>query len=256
MKPISVIIVLLCLMFTASAQMLSVDELQKEGARIGRNFQRATKMGDVEGQKNALNDLDAILSTLKKQEQVDALTEAFNNCNIEISTPEKDAKAYVVALGNAIVDGDSIAIEDANDIIQTVKERYQQQNNDSIFSYYLTMAKCALDCGLNARFSQNEDELLASKSQIEALKGEYMTDNVAQSLIDYIYGFFATTISDVDTDAKKCASMIINAQKSGSEEQLNNANKTVGYYYARYVIEKGEIVAQEFNDKIQLIINQ
>ena len=70
---------------TLVAQVMSLEELAREGARIGRQFKAATAAGDVNGQNAALDEIDAILATLKKQEQVDALTNAFNNCNVAIS---------------------------------------------------------------------------------------------------------------------------------------------------------------------------
>ena len=96
-----------------SAQTHTLDYLSKEGARIGRMFRNATKANDVDAQNAALTQIDEILATLKTQEQVDALTNAFNNTNVEITIPEQDAVAYVRALGNARIALDEIGIEDA-----------------------------------------------------------------------------------------------------------------------------------------------
>lgn len=127
---VSIITLVLIASIALDAQVMSLEELAREGARIGRQFRAAVQSGDVEAQNAALDEIDAILATLKKQEQVDALSNAFNNCNVVITNPATDAEGYILALGNAYVEGDTIGIEDAQDIIATVQRQYLERPAD------------------------------------------------------------------------------------------------------------------------------
>lgn len=254
---ISIIALVLVTSLAVDAQVMSLDELAREGSRIGRQFQAALKAGDVEAQNAALNEIDAILATLKKQEQVDALTNAFNNCNVVITNPATDAEGYTLALGNAYVEGDTIGIEDAQDIIATVQRQYLERPADEqkMFDRYLLASRSALDLGLAARKAHGNTEAIKNiEAQVDELRTKQQGDSVALKLVNNIYGFYATVLTDIDSDAQLCADKIIEAQKTGSQELLNKAAHEVGCYYKRYAHEKGDDVAKEFNQKINTLM--
>ena len=245
---------------TLVAQVMSLEELAREGARIGRQFKAATAAGDVNGQNAALDEIDAILATLKKQEQVDALTNAFNNCNVAISNPSQDALAYTMALGNAIEAGDDIGIEDANDIIATVRQQYLERSNDEqqILDKYFSIAKEALDLGVLA-YNANGDanEISRIETQVAELHNKYSEDKELVKIIDELYGIFSIKITDLENDAQLCAREIIKAKCSGeSPAYFEKARRLSGYYYKKYALCKGEEEAKRLNDRINAILDE
>ena len=251
------LIALLCVAFSAislSAQVESLDELARKGARIGRQFKAAIEAGDVKAQTAALDEIQSILLTLKKQEQVDALTNAFNNCNVLISNPSQDALAYTMALGNAIVDKDSIGVEDANDIIETVRQKYLTISSEKhqSFEKYLSIAKEALDLGISVSNANGDDnEIARIETQVRGLCDKCSGDKESEKIINELYGIFAIKITDIENDAQICANKIIKAlSKDNSQQLLDKALNEVGYYYKKYALHMGEDVAKTLNDKI------
>ncbi len=233
----------------------SIEYLNREGARIGRYFKKATQEGNVEGQNIALLQMDSILSTLKKQEQVDALTNAFNNCNVEITVPKNDAILYMRALGNALVAHDDIGAEDAKDIIENVKQQYKTKSVDeyNAFEKYLKAADAGILLGIAKRNASSE-ELSEIKNQESAIKTTYENDGELLDVFVSICGFFSTKITDIDSDADLCASKILEAQKSGKQELIDEAKKEVVYMYEHYLLEQGEDVATLFDKKVNEIL--
>lgn len=253
----TILIALLCVFISSSslfAQEISLEELARKGARIGRQFKAATEAGDENGQKAALNEIELILGTLKKQEQVDALSNAFNNCNVLISSPSQDALAYTMALGNAIVAGDNIGIEDANDIIETVRQKYLTISSEKhqSFEKYLSIAKEALDLGISALNANGDDnEIARIETQVRGLCDKCSGDKESEKIINELYGIFAIKITDIENDAQICANKIIKAlSKDNSQQLLDKALNEVGYYYKKYALHMGEDVAKTLNDKI------
>lgn len=254
---VSIITLVLIASIALDAQVMSLDELAREGARIGRQFRAAVQSGDVEAQNAALDEIDAILATLKKQEQVDALSNAFNNCNVVITNPATDAEGYILALGNAYVDGDTIGIEDAQDIIATVQRQYLERPADEqkMFDRYLLASRSALDLGLAARKAHGNTEAIKNiETQVEELRTKQQGDSVALKLVDNIYGFYAAVLTDIDSDAQLCANKIVEAQKSGSQVTLDKVVHEVGCYFKRYAHERGDEVANVFNQKVNTLM--
>lgn len=243
---------------TTNAQVMSLEELSREGARIGRLFKKATDAGDVNAQNAALDEINAILSTLKKQEQVDALTNAFNNCNVPITTPSRDALGYAMALGNAIEASDEIGVEDANDIIETVRQQYMSRLSDDYnnFEKYLAAAKNGLQLGLSAQEANgNEAQIMQIEAQLSAECDKYEGDSISVKIINDMYGLFSIKITDIENDARICAEKIINAAASGeSPSHMEKAKNVSGYYYKKYALLKGEEEANKLNEKINAIL--
>lgn len=256
------IIFVILLSFTSSilySQTLSLEGLSREGVRLGRIFNNAIKVGDVEAQNKALEDVDAILSTLKKQDQVDAFMNAFNNCNIEISTPENDAIMYVRALGNAQVARDEIGIEDAQDIIAEVKNKYLALGNEKyqLFVKYFGIASKSLELGILQRNASGDEVVINNVTmQLNDLHNEYSTDEVSMKIIDDTYGYFSVVTTNLEYDAQLYAEKMVAAQKSGNLDQVNDVAKKIGYLYQRYYYEKGKSVADDLNNKINQIVEQ
>ncbi len=251
---------LLCALFVVGvlgAQTYTLEYLTKEGTRIGRQFRNATKANDVEAQNAALVEIDELLATLKTQEQVDALTNAFNNTNVEITTPQQDVIAYVRALGNAKIALDEIGIEDAQDIIDKVKSLYLERDADQymMFKKYLDVAKRSLEIGILARNAFGDEVVINSVAeQLLALKREFATDSVSLKIIDDIYYYVSAVITNVEYDAQMCAEKMIEARKNGSKENQEKVSTEVIYLYQRYSIEKGEIEAKKFQNLVNEII--
>ena len=247
-KLLAVVIVMSSAFVSISAQERTLEELSQEGTRIGKIFKAATDAGDKNGQNAALKEIEAILVTLRTQEQVDAITNAFNECNVLISTPAHDAKAYTRALGNAKVSGDAVAIEDAQDIIVTVKKQYSKRSTEDaqLFDKYFEIANQALDLGLKSRQSTDN----ACDEEIQALRNKYADDQTLIKLINDTFGYFALSRTTVDNDAQIYAKKILDAQDSKSQSKLDNARRDVTYLYERYVLEVGEDKAQLFTDKL------
>lgn len=254
----------LVLMFTGisvigiNAQQLSILELEREGARIGRQFKVAVEKGDVDAQNAALNDIDAILATLKTQEQVDALVNAFNNCNVTISTPSHDAMSYTMALGVAMADNDEIGIEDALDIIENVRQQYRARSDKEYdeFEWCLIAARSGLDLGLKAFDADgNADILQQIETQVDQLRQKYATDSTSLNIVNEMYGIFSVKITDIDNDARICADKIINALSRNNNKNnaiLDKALNEVGYYYKKYALQFGEDKAKQLNEKINM----
>lgn len=252
------IMMLLSASISLNAQDMSLDQLAKEGARIGRKFRAAVEMGDVNGQNAALGEIDAILVTLKKQEQVDALTNAFNNCNVPITTPSRDAVGYTMALGNAMVDGDTIGIEDANDIIATVRQQYLERpiEEQKDFEKYLAAAKAGLQLGLSAyEANGNESQIMQLEAQLSAECEKYDGDSISVKIINDMYGLFSIKITDIENDARICAEKIIKAAASGElPSHMEKAKNVCGNYFKKYALLKGEEEANKLNEKINAIL--
>lgn len=258
-KKIVFIILLLFYSSILCSQTLSIDDLSREGVRLGLIFNNATKVGDVEAQNKVLDDVDAILSTLKKQEQVDAFMNAFNNCNIEISTPENDAIMYVRALGNAQVARDEIGIEDAQDIITEVKNKYLALGDEKyqLFVKYFDVANKSLELGILQRNAYGDEVVINNVAmQLNNLRKEYSTDAASMKIIDDTYGYFSVVTTNLEYDAQQYAEKMVAAQKSGNIDHVNEVAKNIGYLYQRYYYEKGKSVADELNNKINQIVEQ
>ncbi len=242
-----------------SAQTYTLDCLSKEGARIGRMFRNATKANDVDAQNAALTQIDEILATLKTQEQVDALTNAFNNTNVEITIPEQDAVAYVRALGNARIALDEIGIEDAQDIIEKVKSLYLERDADQyvVFKKYLDVANRSLEIGILARNAYGDEVVIKNvNEQLSALKNEFAADSVSLKIVDDVYGYVSPVITNVEYDAQMCAEKMIEARKNGSKEAQRKVSTEIMYFYQRYSIEKGEVEAGQFQNLVNEIIEK
>ncbi len=239
------------------AQTYTLDYLSKEGARIGRMFRNATKANDVDAQNAALTEIDEILATLKTQEQVDALTNAFNNTNVEITTPEQDAIAYVRALGNARIDCDEIGIEDAQDIIEKVKSLYLERDAEQYMAFknYLDIANRSLEVGILARNAYGDEVVIKSvDEQLSALRNKFAADSVSLKIVDDVYGYVSPVITNVEYDAQMCAEKMIEARKNGSKEAQQKVYNEMIFLYQRYSIEKGEIEANKFQNLVNEII--
>ena len=258
LKSIFLLFLFLSTLTILNAQDFTIDKLSREGARIGRQFKVAIKEGDIDAQNAALDEISAILSTLKKQEQVDALTNAFNNCNVTISTPSRDAVGYTMALGNAIVDEDTIGIEDANDIIETARQQYANRSADeqALFDKYLCAAKVGLELGLKALDANgNIGKITAIESQLSAEYEKHAGDSVSIKIINDMYGIFSIKITDIETDAKICATEIINASaKGGVPSQMEKAKNLCGAYFKKYSLQKGDEEAKRLNDRVNEIL--
>ena len=239
------------------AQTYTLEYLSKEGTRIGRMFRNATKANDVDAQNAALTEIDEILATLKNQEQVDALTNAFNNTNVEITTPEQDAVVYVRALGNARIALDEIGIEDAQDIIEKVKSLYLERDADQYVALkkYLEIANRSLEIGILARNAYGDEVVIKSvDEQLLALRNELAADSVSLKIIDDVYYYVSPVITNVEYDAQMCAEKMIEARKNGSKDAQQKISNEIIALYQRYSIEKGEIEANKFQNLVNEIV--
>ncbi len=232
------------------AQALSDEQLAREGARIGRAYYMATKNNDADLQNDALLQFNEILTTLKKQAQVDILTNAFNNVNIPIDKPEIDAKRYTRALMNAYRTGDSIAIEDATDIAQTVKNIYAIERSADEASRYATLYDLTATCAmLGYEYSQtNEYATRTSLSmQAEEIQKGLSSDAEASQLLKNTFDYYSIALSTPEEDATKYSELMRKATSSGEQAQVDEVARITGMVYERYSLERSTDEAKKFN---------
>lgn len=230
-----------------NAQVPDDATLKEEGTRLGIAFYTAGQAGDTNAQNAVLNEFNDILLSLKKQYQVDILTDAFNRCNVPLSTPQQDAKAYSRTLMNAKISGDSIAIEDANDIIVTVRKLYNERSIEEAakFEFYLNAANTGGTLGLE----QSTDAYNLERAQFES-------DSLAVNLYDYSYGYYSVKITTVEDDATTYSQMMREATTTGDQEEVNRIGKIIGYVYEHYSLERGKEDANLFNERLNELIQQ
>ena len=258
---ISRYVLLLCSLCVACgllAQDISFEFLSREGARIGRIYRAAVKVDDINAQNSALAEMDAILSKLKTQDQIDVLTKAFNQSAIEITTPAQDAFAYVLALGAAKEERDDVAVQDALDIITTVKQLYIERSIDQYkqFDNYLKIALQSLDLGILMHSAYADEVVVKSvTSQLNELKEKCSKEIESIKIIDDIYGFFSTRIVNFDYDVLLSAEKLIEAHKSGNKDLIEKTSQEVEYLYKRYYMKKGELESTKFMQKINEIVD-
>lgn len=239
-----------------SAQNYNDEQLAREGARIGRAYYSAQKNGDVDLQNDALNQFNEILITLRKQAQVDILTNAFNNVNVPLSTPIQDAKRYTRAVMNAYASGDSIAIEDAYDIASTVKKLYSSKSDSTLSVKYATLFDNNLKCAqLGHEYSNSTDPeiRLSLKAESQSII-QSSTDSLATDLLNETFDYYSITLTSPEKDAITYSEYMNKATASGLQSQVDAVARIIGMIYERYSLERNETEANIFNSRLNELL--
>lgn len=230
------------------SQDLTHEQLAREGARIGRCYYLATRNNDSDLQADAINQFNEILVTLKKQVQVEILTNAFNNANIPIETPLVDARRYTRALMNAHRSGDSIAIEDAEDIAETVKRIYVAEREESEAADYASLYDATVQCAQLGAKAAGVDS-----TQYDMLKAEAKTasqpfeaDSAKVTMLNDTFDYYALMLTDAKRDAEHYASQMNQLASSGSQAEVDAVSRLVAMVYERYTLERGAEEAKLF----------
>lgn len=239
--------------FSALAGSVVPDDktLAHEGARLGRAFNIAMKAGDAKAQNDILNEFNSILVTLKKQSQADILTGAFNNCNVPITSPETDAILYSRALMNAHLSKDPIAVEDAEDISETVKKIYATDREAQEADRFSKLYECAVNgARLGYEYSQTNDSTRskaitdnASVTRNTICSGDSLSIKVFNDSFDY----YSINLTTPENDAEIYSKKMKQAAASGKQSDINAIARIVGYVYERYSFDRSKDEADKFN---------
>lgn len=235
---------------------LNDEQLAREGARIGRAYYSAQKNGDIDLQNDALNQFNEILITLRKQAQVDILTNAFNNVNVPISNPVQDTKRYTRAVMNAYASGDSIAIEDANDIALTVKKLYAGNSGNELSSQYAILFDNNLKCAQLGREYSNTSDFetrLSLKAESQNII-QAATDSLSANLHNETFDYYSITLTTPEEDAVTYSEYMKKATASGLQSQVDAVARIIGMVYERYSLERNESDAKLFNSRVNELL--
>lgn len=245
-------IVLNCVVIFTALPVLSQDltheQLAREGTRIGRSYYLATRNNDPDLQADAINQFNEILVTLKKQVQVEILTNAFNNANIPIETPIIDARRYVRALMNAHRLGDSIAIEDAEDIAETVKRIYVAEREEQEAANYATLYDATVLCAQLGAKAMGVDSVQYAmlKAEAKTASQPFEPDSTKVAMLNDTFDYYAIVLTDAKRDAECYASKMNQAASSGSQAKADAVSRLVAMAYERYTLERGAEEAKLF----------
>ncbi len=244
---------------TVSAENQSATEIMETGTRIGKLYYKALRAEDTAGQNAALAEFNEILSTMRNQADIDIFTAAFTRSNIDISTPEKDARLYSRAVIKATRACDSIGVIDANDIATTVILLYKTERPveeaKQYHDYYMA-AITASQLGYEASEAKSDDISASILNHAAEQRATYATDSVAAKIWDDCIDFHSIRLSSIEEDAAKYADSLKAATKSGSQEQLDATARIIGFVYERYYLDRSEAEAKQFNDRVNELYEQ
>ncbi len=232
---------------------LTDDRLAHEGRRIGIAYHLAVKSGDIDMQNDALNQFNEILVTLRKQSQADILTKAFNNVNIHLTTPEKDAILYSRALMNARAKGDSIAIEDATDIAKSVKEFYiAERCNDDALKYYNLYNFAVKGAELGYKYSIETDAMTRMDIVSEAgeIRQSIASDYIATQIFNDSFDYYSIKLTTPEEDARYYSNEMKKAIASDDQSQVDVIARIIDMVYERYSFDRNAEEAKQFNSLI------
>lgn len=239
--------------FSALAGSVVPDDktLAHEGARLGRAFNIAMKAGDAKAQNDIINEFNSILVTLKKQSQADILTGAFNNCNVPITRPETDAILYSRALMNAHISKDPIAIEDAEDISETVKKIYATDREAQEADRFSKLYECAVNgARLGYEYSLTNDST-RSKAITDNASVTRNTicsaDSLSIKVFNDSFDYYSINLTTPENDAEIYSKKMKQATASGKQSDINAIARIVGYVYERYSFDRSKEEADKFN---------
>lgn len=237
---------------------MSDDRLAHEGRRIGRAYHLALKSGDIDMQNDALNQFNEILVTLRKQSQADILTKAFNNVNINLTTPEKDAILYSRALMNARAKNDSIAIEDAIDIAKSVKEFYiTERSNDDAIRYYNLYNNAVTGAELGNKYCLESDVMARMDiiSEASEIRHSLASDDIATQIFNDSFDYYSIKLTTPEEDAKYYSSEMKKAIASGNQSQIDIVARIIGMVYEHYSFDRNADEANQFNSLTNKLID-
>lgn len=255
--------VLFSLALTLSADVsaqssLTNERLAQEGRRIGRDYHLAVKSGDIDSQNDALNRFNEILTTLRKQSQADILSKAFNNVNIVLNTPEKDALLYSRALMNAKAKKDSIAIMDAIDIAKSVKDFYaiERSNNDAERYYNLyDHAVTGADLGNEYRMTTDAMNRMDIISTANEIRQSLESDSTASEIFNDSFDYYSIALKTPEEDAIYYSSEMKKAIATGEQAQVDIVSRIVRMVYERYKFDCSDESAKLFNTRLNELIS-
>ena len=236
---------------------LTDDRLAHEGRRIGIAYHLAVKSGDIDMQNDALNQFNEILVTLRKQSQADILTKAFNNVNIHLTTPEKDAILYSRALMNAHAKGDSIAIEDTIDIAKSVKEFYiVERCNDDANKYYNLYNIAVNGAELGNKYSVETDAMAQMEIISEAgeMRQSLESDSIASKIFNISFDYYSIRLKTPEEDAIYYSTEMKKAIASGQQSQVDAISRIIGMVFERYKFDCSDEAAALFNTRLNELI--
>ncbi|MBQ7041958.1 MAG: hypothetical protein IJN66_04555 [Muribaculaceae bacterium] len=260
-KSISAVTIILLLILSVNAvaqNTLSDDRLAHEGRRIGRAYHLAVKSGDVDMQNDALNQFNEILITLRKQSQADILSKAFNNVNIVLNTPEKDALLYSRALMNAKARKDSIAIMDAIDIAKSVKDFYaiERSNNDAERYYNLyDHAVTGADLGNEYRMTTDAMNRMDIISTANEIRQSLESDSTASEIFNDSFDYYSIALKTPEEDAIYFSTEMKKATASGQQSQVDAISRIIGMVFERYKFDCNDEAATLFNTRLNELIS-
>ena len=255
--------VLFSLALTLSADVsaqssLTNERLAQEGRRIGRDYHLAVKSGDIDSQNDALNRFNEILTTLRKQSQADILSKAFNNVNIVLNTPEKDALLYSRALMNAKAKKDSIAIMDAIDIAKSVKDFYaiERSNNDAERYYNLyDHAVTGADLGNEYRMTTDAMNRMDIISTANEIRQSLESDSTASEIFNDSFDYYSIALKTPEEDAIYFSTEMKKATASGQQSQVDAISRIIGMVFERYKFDCNDEAATLFNTRLNELIS-
>ncbi len=244
--------------FSTETSTIDDNTLSSEGGRLGRAYNVAMKADDITKQNEVIDEFNSILEQLRKQHQVDIFTNAFNNINIPITNPETDAILYSRALMNAYAKNDTIAIEDASDIAETVKKLYSIERDSSYSELFAKLYKCAVSGAISGKeYSQAADSIVAKaitdKANIENKK-ICNGDSVAIKIFNDSFDYYSISITTAEEDAVKYSNMMKHAIASGKQANIDAVARITGYVYEHYSFDRNKEEAEQFNNRVNELI--